>query len=296
MLRTRDKSFAYGAVISSAILMGSLGIFVRNMSADAMIIAFARLSLGFIFLLGYLVLTGNLRAAKVTFSTYLVASGLSIGLCVWSYIKAIAHTSLTNAVFLLYLGPLLAVGFACFLLREKIVLSSVLLMSLAFVGCLFVLQFDFSFSKADALGYVYGLLSALCYSLIIVTNRKIPAQVPPLGRSFYQLLIAALSLSPFLAGHNINLSLQDLPWLLAVGFFQGFLGLTLMIFAIRHLTAYEYGILSYLEPVTATLIGVVIFAEPLSLLQALGGSLIILSGLAQLWVAQPDPSQPTQHT
>ena len=40
----------------------------------------------------------------------------------------------------------------------------------------------------------------------------------------------------------------------------------------------------HLEPVTATLIGVVIYAEPMSLLQALGGSLIILSGLAQLWV------------
>jgi len=293
MLRTRDKSFAYGAVICSAILMGSLGIFVRNMTVDVLIIAFARLSLGFLFLLGFLVLTRNFRATKVSFSPYLMASGLSIGLCVWSYIKAIAHTSLANAVFLLYLGPLLAVGFASFLLREKIVLSSILLMSLAFVGYLFVLQFDFSFSKADALGYVYGLLSALCYAMIIVTNRKIPVQVLPLGRSFYQLLIAALSLSPFLAWHNINLSLQDLPWLLAVGFFQGFLGLTLMIFAIRHLTAYEYGILSYLEPVTATLIGVVIYAEPMSLFQALGGSLIILSGLAQLWLARPDQSQPT---
>jgi len=57
MLRTRDKSFAYGAVICSAILMGSLGIFVRNMTADVLIIAFARLSLGFLFLLGFLVLT-----------------------------------------------------------------------------------------------------------------------------------------------------------------------------------------------------------------------------------------------
>jgi len=70
MLRNRDKSFAYGAVISSAILMGSLGIFVRNMSADALIIAFARLSLGFLFLLGFLGLTRNLRATKVSFFPY----------------------------------------------------------------------------------------------------------------------------------------------------------------------------------------------------------------------------------
>ena len=165
MLRTRDKSFAYGAAISAAVLIASLGIFVRNISADTIIIAIARLSLGFLFLLGYLGLTRNLRAAKVTFSPYLVAGGLSLGLCVWSYIKAIAHTSLANAVFLLYLGPLLAVGFAYFLLREKIALPSILLISLAFVGCLFVVQFDFSFSPSDALGYVYGLLSAFLLRL-----------------------------------------------------------------------------------------------------------------------------------
>jgi drug/metabolite transporter (DMT)-like permease len=89
--------------------------------------------------------------------------------------------------------------------------------------------------------------------------------------------------------------LEDLPWLLAAGFFQGFLGLTFMIFAIRHLTVYEFGILSYLEPVTATLIGVMIYAEPMSPLQAVGGSLILLSGLAQIWLTQSDHSPPTRN-
>ena len=53
MLRTRDKGFAYGAPI----LMCLMGIIVRNMSADVTIIASVRLSLGFVFLLGYMVVT-----------------------------------------------------------------------------------------------------------------------------------------------------------------------------------------------------------------------------------------------
>ena len=57
MLRTREKGFAYGAAIFAAILMGLMGIIVRNMSADVTIIASVRLSLGFVFLLGYLVVT-----------------------------------------------------------------------------------------------------------------------------------------------------------------------------------------------------------------------------------------------
>jgi len=292
MLKIRKKIPAYGAAISAAVLMGSLGVFVRNVSADASIIAFARLGFGFVFLVGFLVVTSNLRAVKVSMSPYLVASGLSIGLCVWSYVEAVDQTSLANAAFLLYLGPLLAVGFAYPLLKEKPALTSAVLIGLAFLGCLFVLQFNLYFSMADALVHVYGLLSALCYALFIVTNRKIPPHVSPLGRSFYQLLWATLTLIPILSANKIHVSLQDLPWLVAVGFFQGFLALTLMIFAIRHLTTSEYGILSYLEPVTATLIGVAVYAEPIALLQLVGGSIIVLSGLAQICVVQTDRIKP----
>ena len=53
MLRNRDKGFAYGAALFAAILMGLMGIIVRNMSADV------RLNLDFVFLLGYLVITGT---------------------------------------------------------------------------------------------------------------------------------------------------------------------------------------------------------------------------------------------
>lgn len=291
MLNIREKILAYGAAIAAPVLMGSLGIFVRNIPADASLIAFARLGLGFVFLMGFLVVTGKLGAVKVSISPYLVASGVSIGLCVWSYIKAVEHTSLANAAFFLYFGPVLAVGFALPLLKEKLTLTRVILIGVAFLGCLLLSPFNLSFSMADALGHVYGLQSALCYALFIVTNRKIPADVSPSGRAFHQLLWATLSLISVLSANKMHAPLQDVPWLIAVGFFQGFLALTLMIFGIRHLTTAEYGILSYLEPVTARLIGMAVYTEPLTLFQAFGGSLIIFSGLAQISVARTGRSQ-----
>jgi drug/metabolite transporter (DMT)-like permease len=278
----RDKTSAYAAAISAAVLMGSLGAFVRNVAADPAVIAFARLALGFAFLVGFLVFTRNLRAARVAISPSLVVSGLSIGLCVWSYTEAIARMSLASAVFFLYLGPLLAAGVAHLVLRETMTLQKFALMCVAFAGILCVFQFDFSFSRAHASGCAYGLLSALAYAGIIVANRKIPPRVSLLGRAFYQMLVATLALVPFMVWKGIHVSLQDLPWLVAVGFFQGFLALTLMIYAIGHSTAHEYGLLSYLEPFTATMIGVVVFAESLTPLQGLGGILIVSSGIVQL--------------
>jgi drug/metabolite transporter (DMT)-like permease len=286
--KIRGKRLAYVAVIAAVVVMGSLGVIVHKVSTDPVIIAFARLSLGFVFLAGLLAVSRNFQALKFSMSPSLIASGLAIGLSVWSYTEAIAHTSLAEAAFLLYLGPLLAVGFSYLFLKEKLAFRSVLLIGLAFLGCLFMLQFDLSFPKAEFLGPVYGLLSAVGYALFIVSNRRISAEVPALGRAFYQLLVATLIVTPFLAGKAIAAFWHDLPWLIAAGFFQGFMALTLVIFAIRHLTAYEYGLLSYLEPVTATLVGVTIYAEPLTPLQALGGILIVLSGIAQILEGQTD--------
>lgn len=286
MPTSSDKRFAYGAAICAAVLMGSIGIFVRNTGASAALIAFARMGLGFVFLAGFMAFTGKLGAARIKVSPWLLAGGLSIGLSVWSYILAMGHTSLTNAVFLLYLGPPMAVGLARLLLREKLAPRGAALLGLAFLGCLLVIQFDFSFSSKDSLGYFYGLLAALGYALVIVFNRKLPAGIPPLGRAFYQLLAAALALLPFMDWHDFDMQIRDLPWLAGVGFFQGFLGLGLMIFAIGRLTAQEYGILSYLEPVIATLVGVILFAEPMTSLQVVGGILIILSGAGQIWAAR----------
>jgi len=41
MLRAHDKSFTYGAAIPATVLIASLGIFVRNILTDALIIAVA---------------------------------------------------------------------------------------------------------------------------------------------------------------------------------------------------------------------------------------------------------------
>jgi drug/metabolite transporter (DMT)-like permease len=73
-----------------------------------------------------------------------------------------------------------------------------------------------------------------------------------------------------------------------MGFFQGFLAVTLMIFSIVYLKAYQYGTISYLEPVVASLAGLVLYDETITLQQALGGILILSSGVTQILLAVKD--------
>jgi drug/metabolite transporter (DMT)-like permease len=259
--------------------MGSLGLFVRQISASDEAIALTRFSLGAAFLLAFLLVTRNLTTLRVTFSIPLILGGAFLALAVLFYIRAILHIALAEAAFLLYLGPLFATALAAIFLRERLTRLNVVLLFLAVLGCLFILDMDMTVGRS--LGELYGVLSALFYAAFIVANRLIPAEMEVAGRTFYQLIFGTLFLLPFLRLSDVSIHLGDALWLLAIGLIHGFGAITLLIVAVQHLPAYQYATLSYVEPLAAAVIGAVVYGEVLAPLQIAGCALVLIGGLAQ---------------
>jgi drug/metabolite transporter (DMT)-like permease len=188
-----------------------------------------------------------------------------------------------GAAFLLYLGPLLAVGFAFVVLAERPSAVGAVLLLAAFIGCTLIVGFDPASDESRRLGNMFGLAAALCYALFIVANRKIPREVTPTTRACQELLLGTVVLLPFvpLGWETLSELYADLPWVLATAFVQGFLAVTLAVFALEFLKAYQYGIISYLEPVVAALVGALCYGETTGLLQGLAALLILTAGLGQ---------------
>ena len=267
----------------ASILMGSIGVFIRNISSNGFIITFVRFGLGLVFLIGFLFIKKEIKTLKITKISYsLLSSGILMAVVSLCYINAVNSTSLSNAAFLLYLAPLIAVGIAAILLKEKFTLLNGGLLCLAFLGFLFLMEFSFSLNLAESKGYLWGIGSAIGYALYIVFNRKIPEEMPALTRSFYQFLFGSITMLPFLDASILNVTPKDMYWLVGIGFFQGFLALSLLIFAIKHLKAVEYGTISYIEPLVASLIGVVLYSESLTFLQFAGCAIILSGGMIQV--------------
>jgi drug/metabolite transporter (DMT)-like permease len=275
------KQKAYAADLGAATLMGSMGVFVRDLPVDPQLIACARFGIGLLLLTALLTLTGRLAVIRTPFSWTLPASGFGIALCALFYMKAIKASSLTAAVFLLYLGPVLATLIAFVALKERLTLRHTLLVATAFLGYLCILEFNVALEMENRAGHVYGLLSAIFYALFIVINRTIPRDVPLPARAFYQLLSAALLLLLWPPAEPWHLRQTDVYGLIAVGFLYGFLAVSLMIYAMQYLKAYEYSTLAYVEPLVAALFGLLLYSESLSLLQVTGCVLIFASGLTQ---------------
>ena len=273
---------AYAAATLAACLMGLMGVFVRQLPLSDETIALARFGLGLLFLVGFLLVSGRCRQLTGRLSLYPILSGIFIALCMLCYIKAIKLTALATAAFLLYLGPLLAAAASFVLLGERLSRTGGLLILAAFLGCALMVGVDIGSSESAWCGNLFGLGAGLFYAVFIVTNRMIPAEITPFTRAGYQLLTATLVLLPFADLGSVAASgSTELLWTVALGFTQGFLGVTLMIVAIGHLQAYQYGTIAYLEPVVAALAGLLLYDETILWRQALGGFLIVTSGIAQ---------------
>ena len=284
----KHKIIGFLAESIAATLMASLGLFVRHISVEIQIIALARLGIGLLLLLIQVVLSKKLHNIKQTkISAPLVLSGVFLALAILSYIKAIKSTTLINAVFLLYLAPIIAMVLAAIWLKEQLKLENFLLVVLAFGGFLLILEFQVSWHWRDYSGYFWGVLAAISYSLFIIFNRKIDSKISTSIRSLYQLFWGMITLLPFMLWTRIDwVYPTDLYWLIGVGFLHGYLALTLMITAIQLLEVHEYSTISYLEPMVATLLGVFVYSETVSFWQAIGCLMILVAGVEQVFLTR----------
>ncbi|MGV2831639.1 DMT family transporter [Myxosarcina sp. GI1(2024)] len=286
MKNLKVKGFMAGSL--AATIMATLGLFVRQISVDTKIIALARLGIGLLLLLTQVTISKKLdELGQTKLSTPLVLSGVFLALAILTYTEAIKSTTLINAVFLLYLAPIIAMVLAAIWLNEKLKLENLLLFAIAFGGFLFILEFQVSLNWRDYPGYFWGILAALSYSLFIIFNRKIDSKISTSIRSLYQLFWGMITVLPFMIWTKTDwVEPAELYWLISIGFFHGYLALTLMIIAIQSLEVYEFSTISYLEPMVATLLGVFVYSETVSFWQAVGCLTIFVAGVKQIYLTR----------
>lgn len=282
---------AFGA----ATLMGFVGFFSRHINAQGDVIAFSRMLCGAVLFFFILLKLGRLKdLRKYKLSYTMVLSGLFMGTCLSAYVAATQMTSIANAVFFIYIGPIVSSVLAVIFLREKMKSSTLFAVIAVFAGMLLVvgivrfsngsIHVGLSFSPKTLTGDVLALLSGVGYGLFLFFGRY-RTEVPGDVRSFWNFIFALAGIFfLFLFTHPSvsQMTFSDWMWWLGIGIVCGFGALSLCTIATRHLQASEFACVSYWECVVAVLFGYFIFSEPLSLPQAIGGALIIVGGVSEV--------------
>lgn len=276
---------AFVAAMMAAILMGSLCVFVRESACSAPACSLGRFGIGLLIIGLYGAVAVVRGKGSLKFSGKAFISGIGISLCILFYFLAIQETSAGIAALLPATGPLFAAVWEALLEHHLPPKRDALLILTAGLGIVLVsvLSGSGSGGQNDALGILYGLLSGLFYSLYIVLNRFMTADVSILQRTFWQsaagTMVLLIPLS-FTAGALNNLS-SGWPWLLGIGLCQGVGVLVLVAFAMRKLSSLEFGIVSCLEPLEAALIGFFLYSEVIMAGQWCGFALVLSAILAK---------------
>jgi len=276
--RNKPKALGFWAAVIALVIMGCYGPFVREISADETVIALIRFTFGLLFVGCHLLLTNGIHRLKIRVSWPMVFSGIALACGIVFYSKAIRLLPLAQSGFLLYLAPLIVSILGVVFLKEKLSIFKSGCILASFVGSLFLIDLNLTFHGGTGLGKLFGFGSALCYALFIILNRMIPQEVSGQGRTFYQLLFGFCILLPFISFTSVQAQPKEMLFLLGAGFLQGYIALSLTIYSLKLLKGYEYGAVSYLEPVAAALVGYFFYGESLSGLQATGCVIIILAG------------------
>lgn len=267
----------------AAVSMGTIGIFSRLSELDAATVTFFRLIIGGGLLLVLMFATGQKEQFRIKPHPLMLLNGVMLAGFMTFFIAALNHTSILIAIMTLYMAPVVATVVAHYLLKERLNQFSIVSITIVVFGFTLVMYQapESSTVQFSWIGLAYALAGMACYAGFILINRMIPTHYLALTKCSWQFLIGALCVVPMLSGSDLSLSISQWGWMLLVGIFPGFIGIVLAVYTIKRMPAATFSTISYIEPISAVILGWLVFQETLTSIQIAGCAIIILASVAQ---------------
>ena len=276
----KQKSARLMLIVSMAIF-GTLGLFVRHISVSSGELALYRAVMAAILIGLYLMITGN----KIPFRNIkkdvplLLASGMAMGINWILLFEAYKYTTVSVATLSYYFAPIIVTLVCPILFREKMSIKQGICFVMSTLGIVMITGIgDISASGTNIVGILFGLGAAMFYATVILINKFIKG-VEGLHRTFLQFVAAIIILVPYVAATSgVNLHILDgIGWgaLLIVGIVHTGITYCLYFSSLRELPGQKVAILSYIDPLVAIVISVTLLSESMTVVQAIGGALIL---------------------
>ena len=207
--------------------------------------------------------------------------GTTLGVHWFLFFETIKQSSVAFALLAAYVAPILVALLAPVVLPER--RSPVALAALvpAAAGLALVALAGGDEVGVGPLALATGLGTALTYAALVIGTKGISARVSAGGLAFWNYTFSGLVMVPLLFGaERVVPSADEIGYVILLGVVFTALSGYLYIFLIRKVTAQTMGVVAYLEVVSGALLAWAVLGEALTWEVVVGGSLIILGGLA----------------
>ena len=267
--------------ILSMIIFGTIGLVVRHIdlssSERALLSSFIGcLFLFFVFFMMKKKISWNIIKTNALF---LLLSSIALG-GNWVFLyQSYDHTTIANATLGYYFAPVFVMLLSPIVLKEQLSIQKIICMAISLLGLLMIVGEGMSASKTnDVLGLSYALIAAAFYAALLLLNKFIRG-MDKLELTIIQLGITALLLMPYVfltSGYSIlEVSTSSIPFILILGIVNTGIGFWLFFSGMENLKGQSIAMLSYVDPFIAILISAIILQEQMTIVQMLGGMLLL---------------------
>ncbi len=281
----KEKTLSIGLVVAAGCMWGCMGLLVRPLNQiglETMDICFLRGVVTFVvMLLGLLVFDRKALKIRIKDIWCFIGTGaFSVSFFNFCYFKTITLTSLSVAAVLLYTAPAFVMVMSFFLFKEELTKTKIFALVIAFVGCVLVSGVGVDTGELTNGGILVGLGAGFGYALYSIFGRyAIQKGYGSITITFYTFMFAAIS----------SLLFADVPEIvgkISIRPMTGLYGALMILFVTlfpylcytKGLAGLENGMASVIasvEPVVATLLGILIYKEELQLTAVIGMCLVL---------------------
>ena len=268
------------AMAVSMAVFGTIGFFVRNISVSSGELALYRAVLAALLIGTYLLVTGQ----KIPFreigkeGLLLLLSGAVMGVNWILFFQAFKYTTVSLATLSYYFAPVIVTVASTVLFHEKLTGRQILCFAMSTLGLVLITGTVGFSGGRDLIGVLFGIGAAFLYATVILLNKFI-RNVDGIHRTLLQFLAAIVVLAPYVAlsGGSTLGTMDGKGWgsLLVIGLLHTGVFYCVYFSSMKELPGQKTAILSYIDPLTAVIVSVAILGEPLTLMQAIGGLLIL---------------------
>lgn len=281
------RSFIY--ILLSGMLWGCMGLFVRVLNKQgiaSMDIVFLRAIVTAVAMVIFLFIFHR-RMLKIHWKDFwcFLGTGIaSITFFNFCYFKAIMMTSLSVAAVLLYTAPAIVMILSYILFHEAFTVRKVIAIVMTFFGCMLVTGMLGKQQAITTTGLLYGLGAGLGYAFYSIFSRyALEKGYHSLTITCYTFIVTTVVSVFFTNVTKVSMVVFSSPLYVmltvALGLICTVAPYLLYTLGLQEVDNSHAAIIASIEPVTATVLGFVVFGEDITVVKMMG-MILVLGGMA----------------
>ncbi len=203
-----------------------------------------------------------------------IVSGIFMAVHWITYFYALKLSNVAIGMLSLYTFPVMIAFLEPLFLKVKFDPIYIVLGLMVLFG-LYILAPSFNIESSNVQGILFGLLSALCYSIRILILKQYVVQYNGMSLMFYQTLIISFCLLPVLFFMDVSGFESQYPYVLLLALLTTAIGHSLMVHSLQFFSVSTASIISSVQPIFGIILAFIFLNEIPTWNTFLGGSLIL---------------------